>query len=94
MRVDSTPQCADHEISVVKLMVSPKSPVTRGCRLVLVIVYAVLLSGCGVINFIHDRPLISEMGILQSRREYERRLQEYETTHPTPPPDTCPLTQP
>lgn len=34
------------------------------------------LSGCCIADSIRDRPLISSMGILQSRKEYERRFAE------------------
>jgi hypothetical protein len=34
------------------------------------------LQGCGLVEAIRDRPLISEMGILQSRKEWQRRMEE------------------
>jgi hypothetical protein len=48
----------------------------RASRVFYAVLLPVLLSGCGIIDAIRDRPLISEMGILQSRKENERRLQQ------------------
>jgi hypothetical protein len=58
-------------------MGSAPSAIRLACRFFITVALTALLSGCGIIDAIRDRPLISEMGILQSRKEHERRLQQY-----------------
>jgi hypothetical protein len=57
----------------------------RVCRAFAVATFIASLSGCGVVEFLQDQPLISEMGILQSRKEHDRQLEQYDAATQSPP---------